>query len=84
MHSTGTLFQANAVSLLCYCSFPLWLGFTRYESFTACLWVICFPIIAQRVKGLANFGVLTGGMFVATGIQVGAYWLVSKIYMVLT
>lgn len=36
------------------------------------------------VRGLANFGVLIGGMFVATGIQVGAYWLVGKIYMVLT
>ncbi len=35
---------------------------------------------SAAVRGLANFGVLLGGMFVATGIQVGAYWLVSNIW----
>ena len=38
---------------------------------------------SAAVRGLANFGVLIGGMFVAAGIQVGAYWLAGKIYMVL-
>lgn len=31
------------------------------------------------VRGLANFGVLIVGMIVATGIQFGIYWLLSKI-----
>lgn len=39
---------------------------------------------SAAARGIANFGVLLGGMFVATGIQFGAYWLVGKIYMFLT
>lgn len=42
------------------------------------------PNHSAAIRGLANFGVLIGGMFVATGIQVGAYWLVGKISIVLT
>ena len=31
------------------------------------------------VRGFANFGILLAGMLAATGIQIGCYWLLSKI-----
>lgn len=38
----------------------------------------------SAVKGVANFAIIIGGIFIASGVQMGVYWILSKVLSFLT